>query len=243
LLSGIPLSAALSPASSRQLSGNSLYWLLQSIRYVSEVDWWKKNGFETQIRHTYRLPVTEHPHILFRQFRPSTRSRIKKAAAYLQVRPVDHLQEFMAVYVQHARAKKIFLPAHAQAFQSIFSACLQREQGELLCAYDEQGRLHAGAFFVWDQTTTYLLIVSRNQDFQHSFAARLLLWHGIQRAITRGHVFDFNGGDVPSIGDFFASFGATKTPYLRATRYSNVFGRTFVRCVKFLRNPRNALFH
>lgn len=237
------LSQPLLAALTSQLAGGQLYWLVHSMRYVQQALWWQKNGFEVHIWHTYRLPVTNDPDNLFRRFRTTTRNEIRKAARNLLVRPVGHLQHFLPLYIRHARAKGIFTPAVAQVFECIYNASLERGQGQLLCAYDKEGNLHAGVFLVWDHQNTYVQSISRNQDFQTSSATRLILWQAIKQSATSGRAFDFNGGDVPSIGDFFASFGAEKVAYLRAVLYPNALVRFVVRLAKYVRHPQSRLFH
>lgn len=236
------LTEALLQALVKKLAGNSLYWLIQSMRYVQQPDWWQSAGFEVDTRHTYQLPATDDPQELFRRFRSTTRNEIKKAERNLQVRAVSDLRKFMPLYTRHAESKGIFSLAAAQALEAIHGACLEHGQGQILLAYDAQENLYAGILTVWDQKTTYLLVISRNEDFQTSPATRLLLWQAIQQSAASGRTFDFEGGNIPSIGDFFASFGATKTAYLRAILYPNALIRSAVRLAKYVRHPRSRFF-
>jgi len=225
-----------------QISKSSLYWLLQSVRYIQQAAWWQKNGFEVEIWHTYQLPATDDAMELFKKFRSTTRNEIKKASPFIEIRQETDLQHFMPLYTQHAQAKKIFDPAAATAFQAVFAVCTARAQGQLLCAYDQQENLLAGIFCVWDQKTTYLLVISRQEQTQPFSPTRFLLWQAIKLSATQGRIFDFEGGRMPSIGDFFASFGATKTAYLRAILYPNPLVRFAVRLTKYVRHPQSRFF-
>lgn len=236
------LTPLLLSAFASQIAAGHLYWLLQSMHSVAQATSWRENGFEVDLRHTYRLPPTNDPDELFRRFRTTTRNEIRKADRTLQIRPVDDLRHFLPLYRQHAREKGIFVSALVPVLEAIYAACLERGQGQLLCAYDAQENLHAGVFLVWDQQVTYVLIISRNQNFPTSAATRLLLWRAIQHSVVAGRIFDFNGGDVPSIGNFFAAFGAQKTAYLRATIYPNPLVRFAVKLAKHIRHPRGHLF-
>ena len=211
------------------------------MRYM-QAAWWQNNGFEVDVWHTYQLPATNNPTELFQKFRSTTRNEIKKAAQYLEVRPETDVTQFMPLYTQHAQARHIFAPAAARVFQAIVAASLEHGQGQLLCAYDRQEQLCAGIFCVWDHKTTYLLVISRSQVVQPFSATRFLVWQAIQQSALSGRVFDFEGGLLPSIGDFFASFGAAKTAYLRAILYPNSLVRFVVRLAKYARHPQSRFF-
>ena len=44
----------------------------------------------------------------------------------------------------------------------------------------------------------------------------LVLWDAIHEAKNRGSkIFDFEGSMIPTIAEFFRSFGAVQTPYLK----------------------------
>ncbi len=236
------LSQPLLDALVSQIRGSSLYWLLQSVRYIKQAAWWQKSGFEVEIWHTYQLPPVADEMELFQKFRSTTRNEIKKASRLMEVRQETDLQQFMPLYREHAQAKKILVPAAATAFQSVFTACAAHGQGQLLCAYDRQEHLLAGIFSVWDQKTTYLLVVSRQEQTQTFSPTRFLVWQAIKLSAANGRTFDFEGGSVPSIGDFFASFGAGKTAYLRAVLYPNPLVRFVVRLAKYVRRPQSRFF-
>jgi Acetyltransferase (GNAT) domain len=106
---------------------------------------------------------------------------------------------------------------------TLFEACLARQQGEILTATDQNGQLHAAAFFVWDANTTYYLIAAMDKRFRQSGAARLLIWQGIKNAAKRGQVFDFEGGMPENLSRLYASFGAKRFDYWRVVRYRPAF--------------------
>ncbi|MEI6409368.1 MAG: GNAT family N-acetyltransferase [Bacteroidota bacterium] len=213
-----------------------LYFLTHSFQGLSFRNAWESAGFETELRYTYQLPRVKEAEDLYHLFQPNTRSRIRKAAQLLEVRAEQNLDRFLPLYIRHAKERNIFTNQHLSAFKALFEAGLTQNQGALWCAYDRQDTLVAGIFAVWDQQQMYILVTSMDRDFREYQAPRLLLWHAIQQAVKQGLAFDFEGGNVPGIGSFFASFGATKTPYLRAMRYGNKIWRRVVKRAELLKN-------
>ena len=96
----------------------------------------------------------------------------------------------------------------------------ERSQRLLLVAKDEQERVHAAAYFVWDGNAMHYLLGGGDPDLRSSGATSLLLWHGIQVAVEKNLSFNFEGSMVEGIERFFRAFGAKQVPYLRISKES-----------------------
>ena len=99
---------------------------------------------------------------------------------------------------------------------------LEHSARKLLCAVDEQGRVHAAAYFVYDENTCYYLIGGGDPELRNSGAASLLLWEGIRFASTVSRSFDFEGSMIEDIERFFRAFGGTPQVYYRVSRLRGV---------------------
>ena len=81
-------------------------------------------------------------------------------------------------------------------------------------ACDSNANISASGIFVCDNVRTYYLAGGYlNPKFSNM---TLVLWDAIHEAKNRGSkIFDFEGSMIPTIAEFFRSFGAVQTPYLK----------------------------
>jgi Acetyltransferase (GNAT) domain len=195
-------------------------------------DIWKQNGFETRDSVTYRIAPDE-PEKVYARFSRMTKNLIERAEKKTEVRFDVLFEEFEPVLAQFLVKKGLKAPNSVENIKNILQAAEHKNQGQLLCAYQNE-TLVAGLIVVHDHQTSFALHIVTNPDFPKSNAIRVLLWHAIQDAMLRRHIFDFEGGNMPGIGAFYASFGAEKTPYLRAIRYMHPLVGKFVQFAKKL---------
>ena len=94
----------------------------------------------------------------------------------------------------------------------------------ILLARDEEGRVHAGAYIVWDSRFSYYLLGGSDETLRTSGAGSLVLWSALEAAAERGTGFDFEGSMLRPVERYFRSFGGAPAPYslVRNTR-SRVF--------------------
>jgi Acetyltransferase (GNAT) domain len=100
------------------------------------------------------------------------------------------------------------------------SAARERQAGAVRLAVDEDGRQHAGAFFVWDAERLYYLVGGSDTALRSSGGMSLVIWDGIKLAGSLGLRFDFEGSMIEPIERFFRGFGGTPEPYLHVTHTS-----------------------
>ncbi len=93
---------------------------------------------------------------------------------------------------------------------NMVGAALQREQGRVLTAFDQQGNAHATAFFLWDNHTVYYLGGGLDERLPQLGASRWLLWQGLQIAAQTGKTFEFGGGNDKGVGEVYASMGGVR---------------------------------
>jgi lipid II:glycine glycyltransferase (peptidoglycan interpeptide bridge formation enzyme) len=95
---------------------------------------------------------------------------------------------------------------------------MERGQGDLLGGYDRNGRLHAAAFVVWQESSAYYLAGGADPALRDSGAHSLVLWEAIQAMAAHTSLFDFEGSMLPGVERFFREFGAFQTPYYTITK-------------------------
>jgi Acetyltransferase (GNAT) domain len=184
-------------------------------------DIWANTGFVSKQFHTYILDCDQSEEQLFSKLRSDTKSRLRKAEKSAKIEILDNFELFKPILDRFLSQKGLKRAHDIDVIKGIWEASKARKQGEIYVSLNDQDQITAGVLVVRDQRSSYLLLTVTHPDGMSSQGHRVLIWHAIKLAAARNSIFDFEGGNIPSIGAFFASFGAQKVPYLRVAKYPN----------------------
>ena len=90
--------------------------------------------------------------------------------------------------------------------------CLEQKKGYLLGVYNGE-ELLGGGFFLKSNNRIIYLFSSFNNEGRKLQAASFLISHVIKKYENSNYVLDFEGSNIPNIGSFFKSFGASNISY------------------------------
>jgi lipid II:glycine glycyltransferase (peptidoglycan interpeptide bridge formation enzyme) len=102
--------------------------------------------------------------------------------------------------------------------RKLISAARKRAQGAIFGGYDKEGKLHAAAFIVWQNSCAYYIAGGGDCDLRNSGAHSLVMWEALRQVAQYTDTFDFEGSMIPGVERFFREFGAKQTPYFLITR-------------------------
>lgn len=134
----------------------------------------------------------------------------------------DDISKFYSLVVSSYKGKNMKFPYPFQLVKRIDEACKDKGAGKALFASDEYGEVIAGAYFVWDKQSLYLLMSGVNEHHKNSGAASFLIWEGIKLAHSMKKSFDFEGSSMKSIETFFRNFGGELRPYYTIYKTPNL---------------------
>lgn len=177
-------------------------------------------GFAAAAAITYRLNDLDDLDAIWRGMRENIRREIRKAERRVEIVDDLGLDRFVALADATFARQGMDRGFDAATLARIDAACERRGARRILFAIDERGRVHAAAYFVWDENVAYYLLGGGDPELRTSGASSLLLWRGIQQAAETSRVFDFEGSMLAPVERFFRAFGARQTPYLVLTRRS-----------------------
>lgn len=103
----------------------------------------------------------------------------------------------------------------------LITECLKREVGEILSVYDSANRLIGSGFFLKHKGDITLLVSSTDLEHRKNGVNTFLIDTAIQKYKKDFKVFHFGGSSIPSIGNYFLSFGAKETSY-QQIKYNNL---------------------
>jgi len=128
------------------------------------------------------------------------------------------VEDFLKVQALTFERQHIVNKQSDALLRRLITVAREQEQGEIFGGFDEQGRLHAVVFVVWQDSYAYYIAGGSDPLLRHSGAHSLVMWEAIQYASQYTSRFDFEGSMIPGVERFFREFGALQKPYFSITR-------------------------
>ena len=176
-------------------------------------------GFAAIERRTYHLSLAPAAAALQQGYAADYRRRLRRNAALPQPLLVSEgadLEELIQLFLSYRDAAHTGLrPRHYAPLRRLAAAARQRGAAELRqVRHPETDELLAGALFIRHRGGVIYLFAAASAAGRAAGAPLLLVADALRRGAGQpGQVFDFEGGNLPAIGRFFANFGARPVPY------------------------------
>ena len=172
-------------------------------------------GFEQTTLYTYVLDDLDRLDELWKSVDSRIRREIRKATNRygLEVRDSEDIVGFVdlnvAVFIRQGRTQ----PYSLVLVRRVVAACQRHGCRKIWIAADDENRIHAAVYIVWDQSSAYYIMGGMDPGLRTTGASSLLLWEAIRHASSVTREFDFEGSMIESIERFFRGFGARQMPY------------------------------
>jgi hypothetical protein len=176
-------------------------------------------GFDSFVQFSAEI-ASNSPDDAWRQMRDKTRNVIRRAQERGQVHVLADPYEFQRFYAGNLSSVGDASYFDLSRIGSLFEAARARDQARIFAVRNSANAMIAAVFYVWDRRRLWYLLSSRDPRFTDNGAVSLLIWHGMQEAIRRGLVFDFDGIASSGAARFFAGFGAQIRPRYAVHRMS-----------------------
>lgn len=183
---------------------------------------WIWRGFKATPYFTYRIEDLSDLSVCWQNLRSNIRNNARKAEKIVHIEadmPIDVLFDIQDKTFARQNRKN---PFDKDGIRRIDAALREHDSCKLLCAVDSENRVHAAAYFMYNEHCCYYFYGGGDPELRSSEAASLLLWEGIRFASTVSKCFDFEGSMVEPIERFFRAFGGTPQVYYRVSR---LYGR------------------
>lgn len=185
------------------------------------------NGFRQTTRYTYALTELGETEKLWNGFQHNIRNECRKAASRfkLSVRDDLPLDAFLALNRKTFARQGMPVPYPEAFVRRLDAACAGHGCRKFFIAVDPEGRHHAGLYVVWDENSSYGLMIGSDPDLRTSGAVSLCFWEAIRHAAQVTRRFDFGGSMLQPIERFFRAFGAEQVPYFNVSKTNSVLLR------------------
>jgi hypothetical protein len=180
---------------------------------------WMWRGFRVTPFFSYRIEDLRDEKACWDNLRYNIRNNIRQAQKVVQVRTDMPLETLFAMQDKTFARQNRKFRFDVAGFRRLDAALRAHDACRLMCAVDQENRVHAAAYFVYDEHSCYYLAGGGDPELRTSGAASLLIWEGIRFAATVSQSFDFEGSIIDEIERFFRAFGGTPQVYYRVTRF------------------------
>jgi hypothetical protein len=171
--------------------------------------------FSVVMKINHELSLASSHETLMNGCSQNTRRNIRKAVN-LGVLTVDQVEPatLVALFRDHFGRKEGVLGARNYlVIRQLIERCLERNEGIVRGACSAAGELCAAAFFLSDGPRIYFLFAASSPAARENGAMFMLLDSFLRDHAGRPVVLDFEGGNDPSLGRFYKSFGAAEVRY------------------------------
>lgn len=171
------------------------------------------NHFTQTTRYTYRIEDISDTEKVFRNFSDSKKKNIRRAENICTIAYDIDPTEFYKFQCKQLKAKKQTNVLSEQLVTHVIEESIRSNHGFLIGARNEENKLTAALFIVYDQNSAYDLISAIDMSYQSTGASSLLVWEAIKKVSGLTKAFDFEGSMIEPVEHSFRKFGAIQTPY------------------------------
>jgi len=169
------------------------------------------NNYEVKVRYTYILDTTIDKDLLFMNMKDTLRREIKKAKTNTHIVTSNNVDALYLLKQKSANNSNEPLN-YSKEYLIRIAGLIELGKGSIQ-EITENNKTIASLFVCWDNYQLYYICGALDPDYRNSGGLSWLLWEAILQAKNRGLTFNFEGSMIKSIERYFASFGASPTPF------------------------------
>lgn len=181
----------------------------------------ERQGFIIEKRITYKISLVQEN--ILKTFSSRRRSQINKAAKYIKISVCRlPLKEIYSLFSQTFIKKNISIPYSEYYFTKLVSCVRSHKQGEVFQAVDNENNINAIIFVIWDNNICYFIASATIDEYKKNNALALLHYKIMLKMQNKNvQYYDFEGSMIPSIAEYFSTFGTKTYEYYSLTKYYN----------------------
>ncbi|MBX2814927.1 MAG: GNAT family N-acetyltransferase [Saprospiraceae bacterium] len=187
------------------------------------VDWlpFSWSGFAQTSRYSYVLRnILQLDQVLAGMSTDYRNNKLKKSAMHLSFEVGQELEEAWECFEAPFKRKSMVVPMRHKFFQRLLNGVRERGAGEIFVMRNDQQEAIANGLVVWQEKTSYLLLLGESPAGRSGYAGVGLIWNIIQHLAQEKGIeeFDFMGSMDEGIARVRQNFGATQKVYFSVKR-------------------------
>lgn len=174
-----------------------------------------------EIYYTHLVSLENDKKILRKNYKADRKMNLKRGLKTLEtgttrIEQSTDISFLLAMFAQEV-AHKIQGGVAKNAYnllEKLFKALISRNLATLYYTINESGQPESGALFATDNQKIIYLFNAGFEEFRKKNGRTLLIDKILVENAQKPKFFDFESPEVPSIADFYESFGASAVPFL-----------------------------
>lgn len=160
------------------------------------------------------LPLSHSYAELAEQYNENTRRNIKKCQqSGTTIRKGTDAEGLISLAVRQMQAQGVKPGHQVQRFRGLYHFLQEKEMATTYGVYDTANQLLSAAAFFFSHQRAYYILVGNNPEARNTGASHALIDAFIRDHAGKQLLLDFEGSDIPSLAQFYRSFGAINQPY------------------------------
>lgn len=180
-----------------------------------------ERGYEVTTRYTDAIFDLTDLESVYKNFDSKLRTHLRKAEKLVSVRECPDIRTFYEIDGKTFARQGLPMPYSFEFIKHLDDVLGEHNARKMWMAIDEQQRIHAVEYLVWDEHSAYLLMGGADPKLRNSYATNLLVWEAIQYAAQITKIFDFEGSIMPNVNPFNRTYGPVELPYLAVRKRQN----------------------
>lgn len=171
-------------------------------------------GFQIETRNNFILPLNQPYETLYASFSKGIKYSIKKGIKWQHHREQLDVETFISFFEKSEipDMKKI-MGQLKRILKPLLPAIEQRGIGYPVGLFSKEGHLLAALFLLKSHGRLIYLLSRSTQEGKKKRAMAFLIHSIIKEHAEMPYIFDFEGSNIPSLIEFFTSFGAVNQTY------------------------------
>lgn len=176
------------------------------------------NNFTQSTRYTYVIENLSDLNNIYKSMQSKIRTDIKKSLKFVHVEISNNIEEFYKINKMTFARQGRCIPYSLEFLGKLDAILLEKHARRIYIAKDNEDRIHAAIYIIWDEDSTYYLMGGGDPELRNSGATSLLIWEAIKFASTVSKKFDLEGSMLEPVERFFRGFGTVQKPYFTISK-------------------------
>lgn len=197
------------------------------------------NGYRQTTRYSYIVNTKNRTNEeLIASFSSEAKKKIRKAEKSVKVVEDRSFDEFYDICLDSYLRQKKKITFTKEVLSCVVTECQKNSSGKIFFAVDEEKRIHAALFVVWDTKFVYLIASGGSTELRKSGAMNLLIKEALLLAKEKNLNLDFEGSMMEAIERYNRQFGTRQQEYHEISKINS----KLLKSLFFLKEIKRSMF-
>lgn len=162
----------------------------------------------------YIIPLNKPYELIYKNYSKLRKRVLKQALALnLSIKENDSYEKIITLFKEDIDKRTNLTVNDYSIIKKLFETALEKKIAKIVGVYDSDNNYCGGVVFLISNERIYSLFLASNKEGKKNNAITFANNYIIEKYSNTNYIFDFEGSSIPSIEQFFLSFGAELEEY------------------------------